>query len=59
MPAVTLIGLLCAGAVLVGTRPQGGGISTRARAALLVGALLLAVFALARLESTGGLGLGP
>jgi len=59
MPAVTLIGFLCAGAVLVGTRPQRAGISTPVRAALLVGALLLAVFALARLESTGGLGLRP
>jgi O-antigen ligase len=55
MPAVTLAGLVCAGAVLVGTRPGRAEISPRARAALLVGAVLLAVLAVARLATTGGL----
>jgi O-antigen ligase len=60
IPAVTLTGLLCGGAVLVGTRPQRvAGISKPMRVALLVGALALAVFAFVRLKSTGGLGLEP
>jgi O-antigen ligase len=51
MPAVTLAGLLCGGAVLVGTRPADvGALSPRARAALFLGAIALAAVASLRLE---------
>ncbi len=58
--AVGLMGLLCAAAVLVGTRPEESPeISTRRRNALLIAVLVLAVLVFARLEMAGQLGLHP
>jgi hypothetical protein len=54
MPAVTLTGLLCGAAILVGTRTgRESALSTPVRALLLAAAIALAVLAGLRLESSG------
>jgi hypothetical protein len=59
MPAVTLAGLFCGCALLVSMRPhRSPGLSTRARASLLAGAVAVAAFVCVRLVTGGGLPLG-
>ena len=59
LPASTLPGLVCGVAVLTSTRPDAKTpLSSRSRAALLICALLLAVFAAVRLRTGGELPFG-
>jgi hypothetical protein len=59
MPAVTLAGFFCAGALLVGTRPAGPALDRRARIVLAGAALAFAAFAALRLETGGAGPFGP
>jgi O-antigen ligase len=55
VPAVTLTGLFCGAAVLVGTRrPQAPPLTVRGRAVLLGGAVVLATLAAVRFAMDGG-----
>lgn len=58
--AVTLTGLLCGAALLVGTRPERSpGVSTRGRVALLLAVLMVAVLVVSRLQEAGQFALHP
>ena len=57
VPALTMMGLFCGAAVLVGTRNRRAhALSGRTRAVLFASAMVLAALALLRLETGPGLG---
>lgn len=56
-PAVTLVGLLCGAAILVATRPrESAAISSRTRGMIVGAMVVILVFTVERLRSTGRLG---